>query len=332
MPSGVWADATSRRRLLALAPLLAGAGFALWTVAPSYPAFAVGFVLWGASGALQSGAFEALAYEELDHAGAASRYADVAGRAAAVCAVAATLAMGLAAPVLAAGGFVAVGATSVIACLAAAAVGASLPEHRVAPGGAAAGLRACSAILRDGVATVRANRKVRAALLAVPAVAAIWGSLDEYLPLLAVEQGQSDTTVPLLVLVVYAGVTAGGVLAGPAARVGTRVVAPVLALAAALLGAGALTGATFGFVLLAVAFGGFQVVTVLAEARLQEAITGRARSTVTSLAGLATEVLAVAVFAGYAAGSAVAGHATLFAAFAVVYLAIAIALTASGRP
>src|SRR4051794_19086871 len=32
VPSGVWADVVSRRRLLALAPLLAAAGFALWVV------------------------------------------------------------------------------------------------------------------------------------------------------------------------------------------------------------------------------------------------------------------------------------------------------------
>jgi MFS family permease len=37
VPSGLWADVYSRRRLLTLAPLLSAAGFALWTFLPCYP-------------------------------------------------------------------------------------------------------------------------------------------------------------------------------------------------------------------------------------------------------------------------------------------------------
>ncbi|GAB3962516.1 hypothetical protein GCM10027615_00710 [Plantactinospora veratri] len=47
VPSGVWADAVSRRLLLAVAPLLGAVGFGLWVAAPSYWVFALGFVLWG---------------------------------------------------------------------------------------------------------------------------------------------------------------------------------------------------------------------------------------------------------------------------------------------
>ncbi len=94
------ADATSRRALLVVAPLLAGAGFALWVAAPSYWAFALGFVLWGAHGALQSGAFEALLYEELDRLGGADRFGALLGRAtaAATAAVAAAVARPSSAP------------------------------------------------------------------------------------------------------------------------------------------------------------------------------------------------------------------------------------------
>ena len=116
VPSGIWADAVSRRLLLALAPLLSGAGYALWVLAPSYEAFALGFVLWGAQGALQSGALEALVYEELERDGAEDRYPRLMGRATALGTIAAGVATGLAAPVFAAGGFEAVGAASVLAC------------------------------------------------------------------------------------------------------------------------------------------------------------------------------------------------------------------------
>ncbi|MGW0585887.1 MFS transporter, partial [Streptomyces sp. NPDC002920] len=130
IPSGAWADAVSRRLLLWLGPLLGGAGFALWVLFPSYWAFAAGFVLWGVRGALSSGALEALVYEELELLGAADRYARVTGRSHAAGQLAAMAAMGLAGPVFAAGGYPAVGAASVLACVLCAATATRFPEHR----------------------------------------------------------------------------------------------------------------------------------------------------------------------------------------------------------
>ena len=327
IPSGVWADATSRRLLLVTGPLLRGAGFALWIIAPSYEAFALGFVLWGIDGALQSGALEALVYEELDRLGAAARYAQLIGRASAAGTLASAAAIGLAAPVFAAGGFAAVGAASVLACLAAAAIAATFPEHRSqADERSDDRLSAYMAILRTCLAEVRSDPSLRAALLLVPAVAAIWGALDEYLPLLAIDTGVSAATVPLLFLVVYVGVAAGGLLGGPASRLTRQALAVLLAAAASALAIGALSGLPSGFVLIAAAFCAFQAVQVVVDARLQDAIDGSARSTVTSLASLATELLVLGVFTGYAAGSAVATDATLFACFATVYVVVAAAI------
>lgn len=345
IPSGVWADTVSRRALLVLAPLLSGAGYALWIAAPSYPAFAAGFVLWGAQGALQSGALEALVYEELDRAGQARRYASVIGRATALGTIASAAAMGLAAPVLAMGGFTAVGVASVAVCVAAALVATTFPEHRTPAATErddqeeeerSAGAPGYAAVLRTGIAEVRASRAVRAALLLVVGVTAVWGSLDEYLPLLAVDAGVATEDVPLLGLLVYAGVALGGVLAGRASLLGRAPFAALLLAAAAALAAGALTRSVAGFALVAVAFAAFQALTIAADARLQDAMDGGARSTVTSLAGLATEVAVIAVFATYALGSAAASHAALFAAFAALYGAVALAVAISperlGRP
>ena len=182
VPSGAWADAVSRRLLLWIGPLLTAAGFALWVLVPSYGAFALGFVLWGAGGALGSGALEALVYDELDRLGAADRYARVMGRARAARPAGAPMAaIGLAGPVFAWGGYEAVGAASVLACLLTAAAATRFPEHRVRPESSRRGL---GATLRAGLAEARGNRSVRGALLLVPAVAAVWGALDEYTPLL----------------------------------------------------------------------------------------------------------------------------------------------------
>ncbi|MFI0038770.1 MFS transporter [Streptomyces mutabilis] len=327
VPSGVWADAFSRRLLLVFGPLLTAAGFALWVLVPSYGAFAVGFVLWGAGGALGSGALEALVYDELDRAGAADRYARVMGRARAVGITATMAAMGLAGPVFAWGGYDAVGAASVLVCLAGAAVATRFPEHR-AP--SAAGDR-WTTTLRAGLTEARTDRSVRGALLLVPAVTAVWGALDEYTPLLAADTGVAQETVPWLLLVIWAGATAGGLLAGAAERLTTTGFAVLLAGSALALSTGAALGTAPALVLVALAFGGFQLATVLADARLQRRIDDTGRATLTSVAGLGTELGTLATYGAYAATASVTGHGTAFVWSAVPYLLTAVLLAAAAR-
>jgi len=340
IPSGVWADAVSRRLLLVLGPLLSAAGFALWVLAPSYPSFAVGFVLWGVSGSLRSGALESLVYDELRRTGTAARYATVMGRGRAAGTAALTAATALAAPVFAVGGYLAVGAASVAACAGAALVARTFPEAQAEvqaekadaeEGDEPDGFRAFGHLLRQGIDEVRRRPPVLAALLLVPAVTVIWGALEEYLPLLATGTGAPDAAVPLLLLLVSAGQSAGGLLAGRGPHWSRRRLAALLTGATAFLAVGALVSHPVGFVGIAVAFGAFQVATVTADARLQHAITGPARSTVTSLAAFVTDVSTIGFYGLYAAGSAVAGHATLFAVAALGYLVVVAALL-SARP
>ncbi|EID78423.1 major facilitator transporter [Rhodococcus opacus RKJ300 = JCM 13270] len=113
VPSGAWADTVSRRGLLVFASVLYTAGFSVWILVPSYAGFAAGFVLWGISGAIQSGTFEALLYDELVARGAAGDFARLLGYAnsgAMVCNLLATL---TAAPLYVLGGYPLVGWVSV---------------------------------------------------------------------------------------------------------------------------------------------------------------------------------------------------------------------------
>ncbi|MFF6786745.1 MFS transporter [Streptomyces sp. NPDC012510] len=346
VPSGAWADAVSRRLLLWLGPLLTATGFALWVIVPSYWAFALGFVLWGIRGALGSGALEALVYDELDRLGAADRYARVIGRAQAVGMVAVMAAMGLAGPVLALGGYPAVGAASALVCVLTSIVATRFPEHRqeaarkpgevthereTAPRGREAVTRetawgATLATLRAGLAEVRGDRSVRGALLLVPAVGAVWGALDEYTPLLVRDTGVAEQTVPYLLLVIWVGPAVGSLLTGAGERLSTTGLGTVLAGSACALAVGALMGTPVGIGLVAVAFGGFQLVNVLADARLQARIEGERRATLTSVASMGTELATVGVFAAYAVIGASHAHGVAFAVFAVPYLVTAIVL------
>ncbi|MFU8854995.1 MFS transporter [Micromonospora sp. SL1-18] len=335
VPSGAWADAVSRRLLLTLAPLLPAAAFALWVLVPSYPAFAVGFVLWGAGGALRSGALEALVFTELDRLDATGRYARLMGRAKTAEILSVVAAMGLAGPVLALGGYRAVGAASFAACLLAAAVASRFPEHRTAgdvgpadDDGSDVNDPRWLASMRAGLAEARADRSVQTALLLVPAVAAIWGALEEYTPLLARDTGVAVERVPLLLMLVWAGATLGGLLIPLGERLTTRGYAALLVAAALALAAGALARHPAGFVLIGGAFGAFQLATVLADVRLQSRITGPSRATVTSAAGMATDLSIIAVYAGYGVVAALVGNPVAFAVAVVPYLMVALWLAA----
>jgi MFS family permease len=318
VPSGLWADLFSRRLLVVLSPLVVAAGYALWTFAPSYPAFALGFVLWGAGGAMRSGALEALVYEELARRGAGADHPRLIGRAEAVRTTAEMAATGLAALVIGFGGHLAVGVASVAVPLLGALVGATFPEDR---GEREDDEEGFADVLRGGLAEARRVPAVRRTLAVVAALSGIT-ALDEYLPLLAESTGVADATVPLLVLLVGAATTVGGWFAGR----GTRAAPAVLAGAAGCLAVGAAGRRPEGFVLLAVAYAAFRWAIAAAEARLQEQLSDRTRATVTSLAGLGSEVVAIGAFGGYALASHWADPWLIFTLAAPCYLVVAFAL------
>lgn len=128
VPSGAWADVLPRRWLLAAAAVLYGACFAVWIIVPTGWGFAVGFVLWGASGALSSGTFQAFAYDELAAAGASQHYAKVIGWGYSLALAAVTLATLVAAPLFALGGYALVGWVSVAVCAAQLLLVVTMPE------------------------------------------------------------------------------------------------------------------------------------------------------------------------------------------------------------
>lgn len=321
VPSGAWADATSRRSLLIAGPLLTAAAFAMWVVAPGYWVFALGFLLWGLKSALTSGALEALVYEELQRVDATDRYAALMGRGQAAGVLAAMCSGAVAAPVVGAGGFAAVGMASVVACVMASGVATLFPENRIRSTDEP-GTRWVDS-LAAGMREARGSRRVRSGVLLVAVVASVWGALDEYTPLLIESGGVSARDVALLMMVIWAGASAGGLLADRATRMRSVWLARLVVVAAALTTAGALARHPLGVVALAAAFGIFQCVTVVADTRLQESITGPARATVTSLAGMSTDVATLAVYGTYAALVDIGGHGGAFALLMLPYLLVA---------
>lgn len=299
VPTGVLADRWSRRGVLVADGLLTGAGFAVWLLAPGFAGFAAGFLLWSAGGALASGALEALTYDGLAAHGATAAYPRVlaaletaAQLAQVPAAVAATLLLGDpdVAPAYAVAGWV-----SVAVCGASAAVSLAIP-HRFPPaapgggdgGGVAAGLR-----------IAWRTRGLRVPLLAVAALGGI-DAAEEYFPLQSVTSGVPVTLVPLALLAVPLAGAAGSAAGGWLASRPVLAVPAVLGSAAGLALSGVAT--PVGPLALLGCWGLFQAVKVVTGVRLQDAIAGQARATVTSVAGLGAELSGIAVFGAWALG------------------------------
>jgi MFS family permease len=354
VPSGALADRWSQRGLFAVGSVVTASGYALWIIWPAYPGFALGFVLWGVGGACASGTLEALVYDLLG----SPDYARVMGRAGTAGILAMLAATLLAGPVYAVGGYRLVGIGSVAVVTLSGLLAVRLPSapsrtpepppsapepppsapessprvpellplagERVPDTVTGGGHDTYLATLREGLrASVRNRRTVWAVLIA--ALVPGFTALDEYLPLLSREKGAATTVVPLLFALTAVAMAAGSGLAGRFASMGRRPLAALLALAAALVAAGALTRPLLGMVAVSAAFGLLQFAMVLTETRLQEAITGRARTTVLSISGFVSEVFAVALYGLFAL------DAPLPALFALSALPLAATALATAR-
>ncbi|MBB6565403.1 MFS family permease [Kribbella sandramycini] len=320
VPSGAWADTYSRRTLLILGSLLSAVGYATWIVLPGYAGFAAGFVLWGAASALTSGSYEAFVYDELAARGEAEDFPTVLARARSAAFVANLAATALAAPVFAIGGYVLAGALSTLAGLTRAAVAYTLHESPSAPAESGSGSRRAfteyGEMLRSGLTEVVRSRRLR---WAVGLVALLGGFLafDEYFGLLAGDLGVPTTLIPLLVATTVAAQAIGSALAGSAYKLPAATFTTLLIGAGLLIAVGALSGSPWGFALIALGYGVLQLVIVVAEARLQDAIEGPARATVTSTASFFSGVFAIAVYVGFAVGAVWLPLATLVAGLTV---------------
>lgn len=305
VPSGAWADRFSRRSALVTGGLLRSAGFALWIVWPEFTGFAGGFVLWGLGGALQSGAFEALVHDGLDAAGEAGRYAGLMGRARSAGLVASMLAMAAATPLLLAGGYAVVGWFSVAVSLLGVVVASRLPEVRGAGGPADAeadvGDLSYLQVLRAGMTELLHRGAVLAAAVAVMLVTGL-DAIEEFSPLLAVSWGVPEDIVPVVLAGLSLSAAVATAFSGVAARLPVAGVSAVVAVAALALGAASLTAHPASMLGFAAWHGLLRLAIVLLDARLQAAITGPARATVTSVASLGTELSALPVLAAYAGG------------------------------
>ncbi len=335
IPSGAWADTVDRRRLLVSSALVYAAGFGVWTLHPTYLGFAAGFVLWGVSGAIMSGTFEALLYDELAARSATWRYPQLIGWAHSGAMAANLIATLLAAPLYGWGGYALVGWVSVAVAAvhgllawflpATPTVASAEPETASAAAAPDRLAERYRSMLTAGLREATRHAPVRHAVLIAAAMLGLT-VYDEYFPLVARDNGASTAAVPVLVGMVVAGQFIGTALAGRTAAMSSRAMAWVVAVSATLIAAGAISGHPAGFAAIAIGYGLVNNAIIVSEARLQEVITGPARATVTSVTGLSCEVVALSAYAAMAIGSRWLSVATLVALLGVPMLGVAVAV------
>jgi MFS family permease len=317
VPSGALADRFSRRAAIVAAGVLQALAYVLWTALPGVPAFVAGFVVWALGGALVSGAFEALLHDGLAAAGAAGQFGRVYGWVSAAELLSQLPTALLAAGLYAVGGFPLVGWASVAGCLVAAALAARLPEAPRPPTAEPDDEPDWWAVLRSGVAEAVHRPAVRTAVLFVVLLGGL-DAVEEYFPLLARDWGVPVAVTPLAVLGIPLAGAAGAALGGRATTWRPGTLTAVLAGSGAALVVAAVLAVPPGLVAVAAGYALYRLVLVVAESRLQAAIEGPARATVTSVSGVGVELAALVVFAGYALGG--------LAAVAVLSLLLAAAL------
>lgn len=322
VPSGAWADSIDRRLLLIASAAVYAAAFSSWMLLPNYLGFALGFVLWGASSAMASGTFEALLYDELAARGATTAYTGLIGWAQSLAMIATVVGIASAGPLYALGGYTLVGWTSVAVALLHGVLAWSLPKApKVEDVEDEEDDRSYLVMLRSGIGEAVRRPRVRHVLLLASAFGIL--AFDEYFSLLARDAGASNTAVPWFVALTIVGPAIGTALAGRTAAMTGRQMGWLVAVAAVLLSGGALMGNLAGFVALSAGYGLAWNASTVADARVQDAIEGPARATVTSVLGFGSEVFALVAFVVVGTGSAWWSLATLVAVLGLPLLGVA---------
>jgi len=296
IPTGALADRFGRRHMLAVAGPLRGLGYLVWWQFPSFRGYLVGFILWGVESALTSGAFEALVYDELQALRASNRYARVMGRATSL-ALGAQVIVGVAAAIAVRQGFDVVLLASAAISSGAGLVALLFPDARRADD---VEREHYWALIRTGVGEVSRSPALRR-LIFLSGVVLGFGAVDEFLGLVLREAGAGNASVGLWHSAFFVAGVAGSLVAHRSARLQERALAIVATVWAAALLLAAMLPYELAGIMLAAFTALFYFQRVALDARVQAAVSSRARATVTSVEGLAAELGALTAFALFGA-------------------------------
>lgn len=295
VPSGVLADRVSRKWLMCASGVFKGAAFLVWLAAPGFEGYALGFVLWGTGSSLISGTAEAFLFDTLAARGTPDAFARIYGRGVACngLGVASSLLVG---GYLAESGYTVPLVLSIAAPCAAAVVIALAFEDPPHPRNSTRATGVADT-LRAGWTEASRSPALAFLVLAYAVLPTFYGVLEEYVgPFLSEKPNISLGTIGLIYAAAFAARSASVAVVHRLPPLPPRSLVAVYATSAIPLAA-TLLGPTLTVAMaLVVYFAVCAAAEVLLQSHLQHSITGHARATVTSLAGMGRQLTGIALY------------------------------------
>ncbi|HSX07368.1 MAG TPA: MFS transporter [Candidatus Saccharimonadales bacterium] len=320
IPAGALADKYARRNLLGVAQIIRAFGYAIWVFVPTYWGFLAGLALWGVCRAMTSGTFEALVFDELKAAGKEQTYAKVLGRSesfALFFSLGSTL---LAAPAFVWSGFTGVLWFSVAATVLSSVVAFTLPVKKRQE--SAEKSPAYLLIIRQAAREVRLSPTLLRLIAFGVFAGVLFRIFDEYASLIIKAAGVPTGLIPIISVAVFLPVIVADFFAYKLEHL-RQIAFMIFILIAgiAFVVAGKYLGPA-GIVFFAFSMLLIKGSITIFSAKVQHAITGATRATVTSINSFGVEVAAVVAFFAYG----LAAHAWGTRGALVLYGAIACAV------
>jgi predicted MFS family arabinose efflux permease len=287
IPTGALADLTSRRNILVISGLMNGCAFLIWLLIPSYVGFAAGYIVWGTGSAMASGAGEALLYDTLKAEDETQQFARIYSRGKALNNLGIALAL-LIGGYAAEGGFDLPLVASVLTPWSAGLlVLFTMREPPRDSSRSSDGTRGFADTLRQALTELRRNRVVGYLVLMFGVLATLYGAIEEYFAVYLDDRGGlSLTSIGAIYALAYAARTVGLELAhrlpGPPVPNAVR----LLIVAGLVLATTVFASGWWLALPIALYSAGAAIAGVLLQTRLQHAIEGDTRATVTSAVGV----------------------------------------------
>ncbi len=300
LPTGLVADRYPRKYVLLIGELVNMAAFLVWLFLPTFPGYAAGFILWGATYALKSGAYQALIYDELASEGQSKEYTKTMSRIRAA-EFSGMLVAFISASLLSVNGvnygllLVVSMATGIIS----AGLLLLLPDVKNRPTDVI--IESQPRLLKRALKIVIGNPHIRIVTAWLAIVAGVIGWYEEYTPLFDSMAGIPTKYIPLVISVALI-VNILASLIAPRFEKGGTVSKAALIFGAALM----IVCSTFGWwlpVIIILAHGGLillRVLRIILDAELQHAADGSVRATLGSIAGLLSYPFTIGVALGFA--------------------------------
>ena len=295
VPSGVIADRYSRRRILALAQLGRGAGFAIWFIYPHFWGFLLGLLLWGVKSAFTSGTFEALLYDELKAIGSTAAYTRVFGRTRAVQAIGVLLAA-LGSAAIARYGYRPALLASAGSALLALVAALALPQ---APAQASVTKTDYLSHLRQGLAISFREPVVLNILVFSSFVLALGAALEEFWPIFGAKVGLARPVIALFVGAQNATEALVSLVDYRVTNLRPQGYYALFAFGGLVLIVAAAAFKPWAMILLAGYSGLMKLIAVVFEGRLQHAIGSGQRATISSVKSFMAQIGLTALYVGF---------------------------------